>query len=105
MRKIVLKTALINACATALYVTAVASFLFYAPKFFEPNKNETVLVPILMLSLLVFSAAITGSLIFGKPAIWYFDGKKKEALLLLAYTIGVFGIITVLAFFGLYFAL
>ena|SRR3989338_7624649 len=99
------KNALINALATFLYVAVVASFLFYAPKLFEPNENETVLVPMVMLSLLVFSAAVTGTLIFGKPAIWYFDGKKKEALLLLVYTLGIFGVITMLAFFSLYFAL
>jgi hypothetical protein len=105
MKNIIFKNASINALATFSYVTAVAMLLFYAPKNFEPNKTETVLIPIVMLSLLVFSAAITGILIFGKPAIWYFDGKKKEALLLFTYTLGIFGIITVLAFFGLYFAL
>lgn len=105
MKNIIFKNALINAMATVLYVTAVASFLFYAPKFFEPDKNETVLIPIVMLSLLVFSVAITGTMIFGKPAVWYLDGKKKEALLLLAYTLGTFGIITMFAFLVLYFAL
>jgi hypothetical protein len=47
----------------------------------------------LMLSLLVFSAALVGSLIFGRPILWYLDNKKKEAVLLLAYTLASFFVI------------
>lgn len=86
-----------NALATALYVAAVASFLFYAPKFFGPERSTTVLVPITMLLLFVFSAAVTGSLIFGRPSLWYLDGKKKEALTLLAHTLAILFAITAVA--------
>ena len=91
----VLKTAALNASATAAYVIAVASFLFYAPKVFGPVKS--VLVPIAMLLLFVFSAALTGSLVLGKPALWYLDGKKKEALSLLISTLVIFLMITLIA--------
>ena len=49
-----------------------------------------------MLMLFVFSAAVTGSLIFGQPVLWYLDGKKKDALTLLTYTLAVFFILTVI---------
>jgi hypothetical protein len=64
----ILKTAFLNAAATAAYVIAVGSFLFYAPKVFGPSKSAVI--PIAMLLLLIFSAALTGSLILGRPALW-----------------------------------
>ncbi|MBI2476012.1 MAG: hypothetical protein HYV67_02110 [Candidatus Taylorbacteria bacterium] len=100
----IVKNAFKNAVATAVYVAAVASFLFYAPQSFGPAKN-TVLVPIAMLLLFVFSAAFTGFLVFGRPALWYLDGKKEEALSLLVYTLLIFLVITLIALFGLIFYL
>ena len=101
MKNNIIKNAVLNALATAAYVVAVASFLFYAPKMFE-SETKTVLVPIAMLMLFVFSAAMTGLLLFGRPAFWYLDGKKKEALLLLIYTLVIFLLITLAAFFTLF---
>ena len=99
----ILKTAALNAILTALYIILIASFLFYAQKFLG-QKPDTVLAPIVMLCLLVFSASVTGLLIFGKPVLWYLDGKKKEAITLLIYTLGVFLVITVAALCVLFFA-
>lgn len=105
MKNTITKTALFNAVATALYIILIASFLFYAPKLFgppRPDDNKTPLIPVVMLSLLVFSAATTGSLIFGRPILWYLDGKKKEAVQLLFSTLGIFLIITLVAISVLY---
>ena len=76
MNKII-KTSIVNALATAIYVAIVGSFLHYAPKIFQspPDTPDTLFVPIAMLLLLVLSAATTGYLIFGKPIFWYLDGK------------------------------
>ncbi|MDO8558124.1 MAG: hypothetical protein Q7S09_02965 [bacterium] len=91
--------ALLNALGAALYVIAVASFMFYAPKNFGPQK--TVLVPIAMLLLLVFSAAFMGLALFGRPILWYLDGNKKEALSLLFSTLAIFFAFTVMTLFVL----
>ncbi|MBU6415309.1 hypothetical protein KGQ34_03695 [Patescibacteria group bacterium] len=101
MKNNILKNAFFNASATALYIAAVASFLFYVPKFFG-HRTDIMLVPMVMLSLFVFSAALTGSLIFGKPILWYLEGKKQEAISLLVVTLGIFLAITVAAFFALF---
>lgn len=101
MKNTILKHAALNALATALYVILVASFLFYAPKTIVPGP-DTVLVPIVMLLLFVFSAALTGVLVFGRPILWYVDGKKKEALSLLAATLLIFLIITLGALLALF---
>jgi len=98
----IIKNAVLNASLTALYIIAISLVLFYVPKTFEPDKAGTVFIPIIMLSLLVFSAALTGSLVFGRPIIWYLDGNKKEAISLLAYTLGIFLIITFAVFFLLF---
>lgn len=101
--KSIIKNALLNAVATALYVAVAASFLFYAPKAF--GEADGVLVPIAMLLLFVFSAAFTGLVMFGKPVVWYLDGNKKEATSLLVATLGIFFGIMLIVFAGLLFSL
>lgn len=90
------KTALISATTTALYVIAVGCFM-YCGSLIKLGRANIILVPITLLLLFVFSAALTGFLIFGKPAQMYVDGKKKEALSLLTYTLTFFSIITFIA--------
>ena len=102
MKNDIFKNAALNAALTALYIAAVASFLFYAPNIFGKDEPDTVLAPILMLSLFVFSAAVTSMLVFGKPILWYLDGKKKEAIWLLFSTLGIFLVITILLLLVLY---
>jgi len=96
MSKHIIKHALIDAGGTTVYIIAIASFLFYAQKIFGANEPDTVLAPIVMLLLFVISAATTSSLVFGKPILWYLEGKKKEAVSLLAYTLGLLLVITLL---------
>jgi len=83
------------------YIILVSSFLFYVPKHFE--GPDTVLIPIMMLSLFVFSAGLMGFLIFGRPIMWYWDGKKREALLLLLSTLAALFTI-LLVVFGIFLA-
>src|SRR6266404_3215972 len=104
MKNEIIKNALVNALLTALYVAIVASFLFYAPKFLgERAKANTPVIPMAMLMLFVFSAALTGALLLGRPVLWYLDGKKKEAVALFGYTLGIFLVITICALLMLYF--
>ncbi len=81
------RTAVLSALATALYIIVVATVMFYAGQA-RRGLPPTPLVPIAMLMLLVFSVALTGALIFVRPALWYLDGMKQDALLLLAWTLG-----------------
>ncbi len=99
MDKKILKRALINSFATALYVVAIGMFMSHAEQFF--GKQDKPWTPVVVLMLLVASAAITGSLLFGLPAMWYVDGKKKQALQLLSITLGLFVLYTLLAVLGL----
>jgi len=87
------KTAIVNSLATALYIIAVGAFMYFG-SIVKLGRVNTILAPIALLLLFVFSAALIGFLIFGKPAQMYVDGKKKEALSLLTHTLISFSIIT-----------
>jgi hypothetical protein len=96
MNKITIR-ALIDALATTLYIILIVSFIFSLQNPDTPDKGG-ILIPVAMLLLFVSSAAITGFLVFGKPIMLYLDGKKKEAVSLLGYTLGFMIMITILAF-------
>jgi hypothetical protein len=87
------KSALINSLLASLYVTVVATLMYFMGQNHIGNNN-TILVPIVMILLFLLSAAITSWLIFGKPAQLFLEGKKKEAISMVGYTIGFLAAIT-----------
>ena len=95
MNKII-KRAFIDGFGTAAYIILIVLFVFSLQSFAQ--KKDTIIIPMAMLLLFVTSAAITGFLVFGKPAMLYLDGKKKEAVSLLGYTIGILFLITLIFF-------
>jgi len=90
---------ILSAFATVLYITAISLFFSGAENLFGSSASNELLVPIVMLSLLVLSAAVTGSLVFGRPIIWYLNGSKKEAFRLLGWTLGSLFVFTALLIF------
>ena len=92
----IVKRAFVNAIGTATYIILIVLFIF-SLKIFASEK-ENIIIPIGMLLLFVCSVAITGFLVFGKPVMLYMDGKKKEAVSLLTYTIGILFLITIIIF-------
>lgn len=89
------KKAFVNSLLTSLYIVAVGLFLFYGTMF-KLGRNAFI-APISLLFLFVFSAALTSYLLLGMPARMYIDGKKKEALSLVTYTLGFFFAFTFVA--------
>lgn len=88
--------ALANAVGTAAYIILIVGFIFSLKQFPEPK--DAFIIPVAMLLLFVCSAAITGLLVLGKPVMLYLDGKKKEAVSLLGYTLGILVLFTLAAF-------
>ena len=86
MNKHILKNAVVSAGATTVYVIGVATFLFNAERIFGGEPDGPLATAALLL-LFVISAAVTGFAVIGRPVMWYIDGKKKEAVLLLASTL------------------
>jgi hypothetical protein len=97
----IVKYAFANAVLTAFYVVLVALFMSSTKALF--GNNENALIPMAMLLLLIFSATLCGSLVFGRPVMWYLDGKKGEALKLLGWTALFLFIMMVAIFVVLYF--
>jgi hypothetical protein len=92
-----IKYALLDSLGTTAYIALIASFMYFVEKG-SFGAGKTVFVPIAMLMLFVFSAAFTGTLVFGRPIVWYLNGRKQEALSLLFYTLGIFLAITIIVF-------
>jgi hypothetical protein len=99
-KKDIIKYALANALWTALYIILIAIFFNNAQAMF--GNGKTILIPIVMLLLFVFSATLCGALVLGRPILWYLDGKKKEAITLFIYTTVVLLVVTVLMMIVLY---
>lgn len=85
-----------NAILTAAYVFLVSLIFQYGEKVF--GKMDNLIGPAAFLMIFVLSAALTGTLILGKPVLMYLDGKKKEAVKLFGLTILFLTIITVVIF-------
>jgi hypothetical protein len=90
------KWAVINSLSTFLYIVLLVSAVFFLGRV-NPQIEETVFLPIGMLTLFVFSAALTSALVFGRPIMWYLGGKKKEAFQLLASTLVIILLLAVIS--------
>ena len=89
------KRGILNALAAFAYVLAVALFMTSLQNPGSPDSPEIkILAPIGFLMLFVLSAAVMGLLIFGAPVMRYIDGRKKEAIQLLGWTVGSLAVIT-----------
>lgn len=85
------KSPLLNALLAFLYIAGLVFFIF---NFLEPLEDtDTVLMPMVVLSLLVLSAATMGYLFLAQPAMLYLDGKKQEGLQFFLKTLGSFAAI------------
>lgn len=87
------KSPFINAGLAASYISGlvfIVSNFIARPDIVEP----TMLIPIVMLSLFVLSAAVMGYLFLYQPLVLYFDEKRNEAVTLFLSTVAVFAVIT-----------
>ncbi len=87
------KNPYINAIIAGAYIVFVVLLITYGPAFVR-DKPDTILAPISMLSLLVFSVAFMGYTFIFQPTLMYIDGQKREAIELFTKTLFVFAIIT-----------
>src|SRR5436853_4919336 len=76
---IMTKNPIKNALAALCYIVLIILCVFYAPKVFGDVK-ESILLPIMFLSLFTLSAAVMGYLFLFQPAELYFSGSKKEGV-------------------------
>lgn len=75
-----------HAALTFLYISLVGWFMSHADE--TLGTVPEVVAAMTMLTLFVVSAAVTGSLVVGRPILLYIEGKKAEAFQFFAGTIG-----------------
>ena len=81
-----------NAALAALYIVLIVFVMDTVTSL--TTQEETVLIPMTILSLFVLSAAVMGFLFVYKPFQLYFEGHKQEAVLFFTKTVGVFACFT-----------
>lgn len=91
-RQTIIKYAFLHAVATVVYVALVALIITNSNTLF--GKTPSILTAMVFLLVFVVSATITGSLVLGRPALWYFNGNKNEAIKLALYTVAFICLIT-----------
>lgn len=89
-----LKISFLNALGTIVYIVGIVLIMF---KVVDKSADDTIFAPMLALMLLVLSAAVTGGLVLGRPAMLYLSDRKNEAIKLFVYTIGWLAVGTVIA--------
>lgn len=87
MDKKLVKKSFLLAGGEVLYILLVAAFFGAAERFLS-DQPDNFLSPVVFLLLLVISAAVSGALVFGKPVLFYLEGKKKESFALFASILG-----------------
>ena len=98
-QNLILKYGLGEAAITIAYIVLVVVLMNNGKALFGDGRE--VISGVAMLLLLVFSVAVMGVTIFGRSILWYLDGHKKEALLLVAYKLGFLFVVLFLIFAGL----
>ena len=76
---------LMHALGTTVYIILVSLLLFHANQIF--GNSPSVLNVITILCLVVLSACVVGTLMLGRPVLWYFNGAKSEAVRLFFYSL------------------
>ena len=88
-----MKKPFLYASAAALYIVIIVSAI-NAVISILPQK--TILIPIVMLSLFVLSAAIMGFLFLSEPLHLYMENHKKDAVAFFAKVVGIFACFVIL---------
>ncbi len=86
---------LINAALAAAYIFGIAALFRYIA-YLGQGVPDSIIDPIGVLSVLVFSVAVMGFLFFYRPVILLLENKRDEAISYFLRTLGLFGIITLL---------
>ncbi len=83
-----MKKPFLHAFAAALYIVTIVLVI----NIFSSNQqpDNTIIIPITMLGLLVLSVAVMGFLFLSEPFSLYMEGKKKEAITFFTKVVAIF---------------
>ena len=86
-----LKNPYINALVAVGYIGAIVLTI---GSFENIDGPDTLLAPMVMISLLVLSVAVMSALFFYQPGLLFLEGKKEEALKFFSKTLATFACLT-----------
>lgn len=78
--------AFLQATGLLAYISLIALFFKFANRIFGNGENFSI--PILMLTLFVFSALVCSSIVLGRFVYLFWEKRYREAFTLLAWTAG-----------------
>jgi|SRR3989344_1340935 len=84
-----MKKPFLRALGAALYIIVIV-FVVQVVTSALKNQNETIIIPMTMLSLFVLSAAIMGYLFLSEPLCLLMENRKQEAIIFFAKVVGFF---------------
>jgi hypothetical protein len=94
----VTKNPYLNALGAIAYIVAIVLVIRYGLAVAD-GREETIMIPIAMISLFTLSAAVMGYIFLLQPIRMYLDGERKEAVDLFLKTVVVFaGFVMMLLF-------
>lgn len=85
-----MKKSFVYALSAIVYIISIVLVINYTGSSSLASKEETILIPMIMLSLFVISTAIMGFLFLSEPIILFMDNRKKEAVAFFGKTLGFF---------------
>jgi hypothetical protein len=88
------KKPLTYASFAALYIASLASGVYITSTF--AGDNETILIPMAVLSVFVLSASLMGYLFVSEPLLLAIEGKRSESVSFFLHTVGYFACYVVL---------
>lgn len=84
-----MKKPFLNALGAAVYIVVIV-LVAQAVGSVLKEGNDTIIIPMTMLSLFVLSAAIMGYLFLSEPLTLLTEGRKQEAVVYFAKIVGIF---------------
>ncbi|MFA5777878.1 MAG: hypothetical protein WC870_00040 [Candidatus Paceibacterota bacterium] len=97
-----MKKPFLNALAAALYIVVIVFVTQFVGSVLK-DQNDTIIIPMTMLSLFVLSAAVMGFLFLAEPLQLLIENRKQEAVSFFVKVAGIFScfvlIFVILLFF------
>ncbi len=90
-----MKKSFLHAFVAAAYIVFIVSMINFFSTMLR-SQPDTILAPMVMLSLFVLSAAVMGFLFLSEPIQLYMAGRKEEAIKFFLKTVGIFACFVVI---------
>lgn len=84
-----MKKPFLHALGAALYIVLIVVLIFNVGQALE-DQDETIIIPMAMISLFVLSAAVMGYLFLSEPLYLLVENKKQEAVIFFGKVLGFF---------------